>query len=76
VFITADQVAAPGTAAESFAWVATAFATGSAVGAVADGALCQAVGGVVIGFLPAPLIIAVAGALLRLRQTGRHTTRG
>ncbi|MEN3308152.1 MAG: hypothetical protein V7603_4354 [Micromonosporaceae bacterium] len=75
VFITADQVAAPGTAAESFAWVATAFATGSAVGAVADGALCQAVGGVVIGFLPAPLIIAVAGALLRLRQTGRHTTR-
>ncbi|GAA5193835.1 hypothetical protein GCM10023322_56700 [Rugosimonospora acidiphila] len=45
VFITADRVALPGTAAESFAWVATAFAAGSAAGSAVDGAVCQAIGG-------------------------------
>ncbi|GIH15886.1 MFS transporter [Rugosimonospora africana] len=72
VFITADGVAPAGTAAESFAWVATAFATGSAVGSAVDGALCQAVGGVAIGFLPAPAIVAAAAALLWYRRHRRQ----
>ncbi|HEY2674129.1 MAG TPA: MFS transporter [Rugosimonospora sp.] len=74
VFITADGVAPAGTAAESFAWVATAFATGSAAGAAANGALSQAVGGVAIGFVPAPAIVAAAAVLLWLRR--RHGRRG
>jgi predicted MFS family arabinose efflux permease len=71
VFITADGVAPAGTAAESFAWVATAFATGSAAGSAIDGALCQAVGGVAIGFVPAPAIVVAAAALLWYRRRRR-----
>src|SRR5581483_8052679 len=72
VFLTTDQVAQPGTAAESFAWVATAFATGSACGAALDGALVQAAGGARVGFLPAPLAIGTAVLLLLL---GRAAVR-
>jgi predicted MFS family arabinose efflux permease len=68
VFITVDQVAEPGTAAESFAWVATAFATGSATGSIADGALAQTADTALPGFLLAPLTIAVAAALLLLTR--------
>jgi predicted MFS family arabinose efflux permease len=63
VFITADRVALPGTAAESFAWIATAFGTGSALGAALDGTLLETYEMVVIGFAPAPLTI-LAGAML------------
>ena len=39
IFIKADLDAPTGTAAESFAWIATAFSIGSALGAPIDGAL-------------------------------------
>ena len=68
VFITADRVALPGTAAESFAWIATAFGTGSALGAALDGTLLEAYDMVVIGFVPAPLTIFAAAVLLRLSR--------
>jgi predicted MFS family arabinose efflux permease len=68
VFITADRVALPGTAAESFAWIATAFGTGSALGAALDGMLLEAYDMVVIGFVPAPLTIFAAAVLLRISR--------
>ena len=68
VFITTDQVAPAGTAAEAFAWVATAFAVGSATGSAVDGALLGAVPGVLIGFVLAPGVILVAAALLFIRR--------
>ncbi|MBB5869018.1 putative MFS family arabinose efflux permease [Allocatelliglobosispora scoriae] len=76
VFISADKVAPAGTAAESFAWVATAFAVGSAAGSAVDGALLDASGSVAVGFLPAPLAIGAASALLlRRRRGGRQRSR-
>jgi predicted MFS family arabinose efflux permease len=75
VFITADHVAPPGTAAESFAWVATAFAIGSAAGATMDGALLDATSAVIVGFVPAPLTILAAGTLLRLSRPRRVTAQ-
>jgi membrane protein DedA with SNARE-associated domain len=68
VFIVTDQVAPAGTAAEAFAWVATAFAVGSSLGSAIDGALLGAARVVLIGFVPAPLAILVAAALLFLRR--------
>jgi hypothetical protein len=65
VFLTADRVATPGTAAESFAWVATAFAVGSAAGAALDGMLVGAAGAVVVGFLLAPVVILAGAAVAR-----------
>jgi predicted MFS family arabinose efflux permease len=52
VFIAADRLARPGTVAEAFAWVATAFAVGSAVGSAVTGPLAAA--GVRYGFALAP----------------------
>jgi predicted MFS family arabinose efflux permease len=72
MFITADRVALPGTAAETFAWLPTAFAVGSAVGAAMDGALLDATGAVVIGFVPAPLAILAAAAMVRLSRWGTN----
>jgi predicted MFS family arabinose efflux permease len=66
VFISADRVAAPGTAAESFAWVATAFGIGSALGAALVGTVLEAYETVMIGFVAAPLVIAAGAALLRI----------
>lgn len=63
-FMLVDEVAPPGTAAESFAWVATAFAAGSAAGAAVDGLLVEGLG-TRGGFLLAPPAI-LAGALLAL----------
>jgi predicted MFS family arabinose efflux permease len=65
VFLTADRVATPGTAAESFAWVATAFGTGSAAGAALDGAVLGSTGAVVVGFVLAPLVILAGAAVAR-----------
>lgn len=65
VFLTADRVAPPGTAAESFAWIATAFSAGSAVGAALDGSLLAATNTVAVGFAIAPAAIAVAAAITR-----------
>ncbi|MBO4207283.1 MFS transporter [Micromonospora echinofusca] len=80
VFMTVDRVAPAGTAAESFAWVATAFAGGSAVGAALDGLLLDtaagltvgpvaglAVDAVTIGFALAPVTITAAALLSRRR---------
>ncbi|HJP79441.1 MAG TPA: MFS transporter [Pseudonocardiaceae bacterium] len=71
VFITTDEVAPAGTAAEAFAWVATAFAVGSALGSAVDGALLGASRQVLAGFVPAPVVIGVAAALLFAAQSGR-----
>lgn len=66
VFVTSDRVAPRGTAAESFAWVATAFLVGSAAGSALDGALLDTTGVLTLGFLPAPVTILAASALVWL----------
>ena len=68
VFITTDQVAPAGTAAEAFAWVATAFSVGSALGSALDGTLVGTSHLVLAGFLPAPVVILVAAGLLFARR--------
>jgi MFS family permease len=68
VFITTDEVAPAGTAAEAFAWVATAFSVGSALGSAIDGTLLGASHATLAGFLPAPFVILVAAALLFTRR--------
>lgn len=64
-----DRIAPPGTRTEAFAWLATATAAGTAVGAALAGALVDA-GGAGAGFLlagtAAALAAAVAGTGLRL----------
>jgi len=65
VFVTVDEVAPPGTAAESFAWVATAFSVGAACGAALDGALLDASGAVRLGFALAPLSVLLAALVVR-----------
>ena len=65
-FLVVDEVAPTGTAAEAFAWVGTAFAVGSASGAALTGLLLDAAGNVRIGFLVAPVTIALAAAVFAL----------
>ncbi|MCW3819727.1 MFS transporter [Micromonospora sp. DR5-3] len=65
-FVAIDEVAPAGTAAEAFAWAATAFSVGSAAGAAAGGALLDAVGELTVGFLLAPLGGAAACGILLL----------
>jgi predicted MFS family arabinose efflux permease len=69
VFITTDQVAPAGTAAEAFAWAATAFSVGSALGSAIDGALLGATRVVLAGFLLAPVVVLIAAGLLFARRT-------
>jgi predicted MFS family arabinose efflux permease len=64
LFVVVDGLAPPGTATEAFAWVATAFAVGSATGSALDGTLVDAAG-VRAGFALAPAALALAAALLR-----------
>lgn len=71
VFLTADRVAPSGTAAEAFAWVATAFLIGSAAGSAANGAVLDGSGTLTLGFAMAPLAILGAAALLALRPSHR-----
>ncbi|MFU8850423.1 MFS transporter [Micromonospora sp. SL1-18] len=75
-FVAIDEVAPAGTAAEAFAWAATAFSVGSAGGAAAAGALLDAVGQLIAGFLLAPLSAAGACAILLLGGRPRHTRAG
>jgi predicted MFS family arabinose efflux permease len=63
-FLTVDEVAPVGTAAEAFAWVATAFAVGSAIGSAVTGLVLDAAGSVRAGFLVAPVALAAAGLVL------------
>jgi predicted MFS family arabinose efflux permease len=72
-FLTVDRIAPPGTAAEAFAWVSTAFTTGAALGAAADGAILDHNPGSSIGFALAPMTIA-AGAVLYRTLTARSPT--
>ena len=62
-FVAVDRIAPSGTAAEAFAWVATAFTAGAALGAALDGAILDRQPGVAAGFVLAPVSIAI-GALL------------
>jgi predicted MFS family arabinose efflux permease len=59
-FMTVDRIAPAGTAAEAFAWVATAFSVGAALGAAADGAILDAFEDVRAGFILSPVVILLA----------------
>jgi predicted MFS family arabinose efflux permease len=63
-FLTVDRVAPAGTAAEAFAWVATAFAIGSAGGAAVTGLLIDAAASVRVGFAVSPVLLALAAGVL------------
>jgi hypothetical protein len=65
-FVTVDRIAPSGTAAEAFAWVATAFTSGAAIGAALDGAILDRHPGVAIGFALAPATIAASAILYRV----------
>jgi predicted MFS family arabinose efflux permease len=61
-FLTADRLAPPGTVVEAFAWVATAFAIGSAAGSALTGPLTDI--GLRFGFGFAPVAGLVAVTLM------------
>lgn len=61
-FLSVDRTAPEGSAAEAFAWVATAFSVGSAAGSALTGTLVDAAGGAGVGFAAVPLAVAL-GAL-------------
>jgi predicted MFS family arabinose efflux permease len=63
VFVSVDELVPEGTAAEAFAWTATAFAVGSAIGSALNGLLVDAAG-VRAGFAFAPVAAGLAAALL------------
>ncbi|GIJ48284.1 MFS transporter [Virgisporangium aliadipatigenens] len=65
-FVTVDEVAPAGTAAEAFAWVATAFTAGSAIGAAVDGAILDRNPAVAVGFVLAPVSVAAGAVLYRI----------
>jgi predicted MFS family arabinose efflux permease len=69
VFVCVDGDAPPGTAAESFAWVATAFMVGSAGGAALDGMILDTTSTATAGFVLAPLTIAFAAAVAASRRS-------
>ncbi|GAB3152085.1 MFS transporter [Micromonospora sonneratiae] len=59
-FVSIDEVAPAGTVAEGFAWAATAFSVGSAIGSAVNGVLLDTTGHVFVGFLLAPVAVALA----------------
>jgi hypothetical protein len=63
-FLTAGRLAPPGTVVEAFAWIATAFAIGSAAGSALTGPLADA--GLRLGFGFAPVAGLVAAGLMTL----------
>ncbi|GAA3456495.1 hypothetical protein GCM10018962_83290 [Dactylosporangium matsuzakiense] len=73
-FLTVDRVAPAGTAAEAFAWVATAFSVGAALGAAVDGAILDAVSSTRAGFVLSPVVILLA--VPWLRPVARHAPGG
>ncbi len=72
-FLTVDEVAPTGTAAEAFAWVGTAFAIGSAAGSALTGAVLDAARSVPVGFVVGPVSLVLSALVLirlpRLRAT-------
>ncbi|TWH66111.1 hypothetical protein [Micromonospora olivasterospora] len=74
VFTAADRLAPPGTIAEAFAWVITAFTVGSAAGAALTGPVAQ----FRYGFVPAPVAGLAAVAVMTavaLRRPSRRSRR-
>ncbi|WP_238014256.1 MFS transporter [Dactylosporangium sp. AC04546] len=71
-FLTVDRVAPQGTAAEAFAWVATAFSVGAALGAALNGVIVDAAGARWAGFALSPLVILLA--VPWVRPVARATT--
>jgi predicted MFS family arabinose efflux permease len=69
-FVTVDAVAPPGTAAEAFAWVSTAFTSGAAIGAAVDGAILDNTPSVAVGFVLGPITIALGAVLYRALVAG------
>jgi predicted MFS family arabinose efflux permease len=61
-FLTADRLAPPGTVVEAFAWVATAFVIGSALGSAVTGLLAE--NAQRLGFAFAPVAGLVAAVLM------------
>jgi hypothetical protein len=74
VFLTADRLAPAGTVAEAFAWVATAFAVGSAVGSAVTGPLVAT--GIRYGFLLAPAAALACVVALTLVSRGHAAPQG
>jgi predicted MFS family arabinose efflux permease len=72
VFLAADRLAPPGTAAEAFAWVATAFSVGSAAGAALAGPLTAS--GVRYGLTLAPAITLCAAGVLAVVASASSRT--
>ncbi|MEH1128959.1 MFS transporter [Micromonospora sp. CPCC 206061] len=70
-FVMVDGIAPSGTAAEAFAWVATAFTAGAALGAALDGAILDRVPGAAAGFVLAPVVIGASTLLFRLAAVSR-----
>jgi predicted MFS family arabinose efflux permease len=70
-FVMVDGIAPSGTAAEAFAWVATAFTAGAALGAALDGAILDRVPGAAAGFVLAPGVIGASTLLFRLVAVSR-----
>lgn len=70
-FLAADRLAPPGTAAEAFAWIATAFSAGAALGSAANGVLTAH--GIRYGFVLAPLLAATAVAVMLPARPASHS---
>lgn len=74
VFLTAERLARPGTVAEAFAWVSTAFVVGSAAGSALAGASAGVRYGLLVAPVAALLGTAALGAIaLRDRTTASLT---
>jgi predicted MFS family arabinose efflux permease len=71
-FVTVDGIAPAGTAAEAFAWVATAFTSGAAIGAALDGAVLDRDPAVAVGFVLAPVSVAASALLYRALASRLH----
>lgn len=69
IFLAAERLAEPGTVAEAFAWVATAFVIGSAAGSALAGPLVTT--GVRYGLAVAPLAALLGTAVLWFARAGR-----
>jgi predicted MFS family arabinose efflux permease len=69
VFLLADRLAPEGAAAEAFAWIATAFAVGSATGAALNGPLTTLEPRYGFAFAPLAAALAVAVMLPATRRT-------
>jgi hypothetical protein len=70
-FVAVDRITPSGTAAEAFAWVATAFTSGAAIGAAVNGGILDGTPSVAAGFVLAPVSLALSAGIYRLLVTRR-----